>query len=368
MKNSLGNSLVLTIFGESHGEIIGAVLDGLCPGLKVAEEFIRLQLTKRRPNNFFETSRIEKDEFKIVSGVFNGYTTGAPLTILIPNENKKSDDYEKMYGLARPSHADYTSFLKYHGFEDYRGGGHFSGRITTSIVAAGSICLKALEKFNIKIASHILKCHDIVDRNFTNNIASEIDKINKSDFPVIDDIKSKLLKVFEEAKSNCDSVGGIIQTAILNLPGGLGEPWFDSVEGLLSRALFSIGAIKGVEFGAGFEFAKMNGSVANDEFQVFKDKIITLTNHNGGINGGITNGMPIIFNTVVKPTPSIAQKQNTINFLNNTNASIEIKGRHDPAIIRRICVVIDSIVAIVVYDILSSRYGTDIFLKHNIPM
>lgn len=183
-------------------------------------------------------------------------------------------------------------------------------------------------------------------------------------FPVIDNIQDKLLKIFEEAKHHCDSVGGVIQTAILNLPGGLGEPWFDSVEGLLSKALFSIGAIKGVEFGAGFAFAKMTGSTANDSFQISKDKIVTLTNHNGGINGGITNGMPVIFNTVVKPTPSIAQKQDTIDFLNHTNTSLEIKGRHDPAIIRRICVVIDSIVAIVVYDMLSSRYGTDSFLKN----
>ena len=195
MKNSLGNSLILTIFGESHGEIIGAVLDGLCPGLQVDDVFIRSQLAKRRPSHFFETSRIEKDEYKIVSGVFNGYTTGTPLTILIPNEDKKSSDYEKMYGLARPSHADYTAFLKYHGFEDYRGGGHFSGRITTSIVAAGAICLKALEKFNIKIASHILRCQDITDSHFPDNIESEIDKINTSDFPVIDNIQDKLLKL-----------------------------------------------------------------------------------------------------------------------------------------------------------------------------
>ncbi len=364
MKNSIGNNLILTIFGESHGEAIGAVLDGLCPGIAIDDEFIKKQLQKRRPQGLYETARIEKDEYKIISGVFNGFTTGAPLTIIIPNEDTRSKDYEKLHGLARPSHADYTAHLKYYGFEDYRGGGHFSGRVTSSIVAAGAICMKALENLNIKIASHILKCQDITDKNFSADIEKEIDQLNAIDFPVIADIKDDILNIFVKAKNNLDSVGGVIQTAIVNLPGGLGEPWFDSVEGMIAKGVFAIGAVKGIEFGAGFDFARLYGSVANDSFRIIDEKIVTTTNHNGGINGGITNGMPIIFNTAIKPTPSIAQKQQTINFLNHTNTDIEINGRHDPAILRRICVVIDSIVAIIVYDILITRLGSNIFLKN----
>ena len=284
-----------------------------------------------------------------------------PLCIIIPNENARSTDYEKTKGLARPSHADYVAHMKYSGFEDYRGGGHFSGRLTAPIVAAGAICLDALKKKNILIGTHILRCGKVYDSSF-DNVEEEINLINNKDFPVISNCEKEMADEIFKVKMDNDSIGGIIQTAICNLPVGLGEPWFDSFEGIISNALFSIGGIKGVEFGAGFGFADLTGSTANDSFTYKEGKVVTKTNNSGGINGGITNGMPVIFNAAVKPTPSISKPQETINFINGTDATLEITGRHDPAIIRRICIVVTSLVAIVVCDVLSAAYGKD-YLK-----
>lgn len=361
MSNSIGKSVVLTLFGESHGPYIGVVIDGLSAGIKVDEEFINLQLAKRRPTLAIETSRVEKDHYEIISGVMNGYTTGMPLCIIIPNENTKSADYDKNHGIARPSHADYVAHMKYSGFEDYRGGGHFSGRLTAGIVAAGAICLDALKKKNILIGTHILRCGNVWDQNF-DNVEEEINSINNKDFPVISDCGKAMADEIFKVKMDNDSIGGIIQTAICNLPVGLGEPWFDSFEGVISNALFSIGGIKGVEFGAGFGFADLTGSTANDSFTYKAGKVVTKTNNSGGINGGITNGMPVIFNAAVKPTPSISKPQETIDFINEKDATLEIVGRHDPAIIRRICIVVTSLVAIVVSDVLTGTYGKD-YLK-----
>lgn len=360
MKNSIGKSVIFTLFGESHGSHIGAVLDGLAPGIKVDEAFIQSQLAKRRPNGKTDTTRVENDAFQIISGVFQGYTTGAPLCIIIPNQNVNSSDYEKNRGIARPSHADYVAHVKYNGFEDYRGGGHFSGRLTAPIVAMGAICLQALEQLGISIGTHILKCGNVIDQNFE-NVEEEINRINQKEMPLIQNVEEELEKEIIRAKMENDSIGGVIQTAITNLPVGLGEPWFESFEGVIANALFSIGGIKGVEFGSGFDFANMKGSLANDSFQYQNKKVITTTNHNGGINGGITNGMPVVFNACVKPTPSIHQKQETIDYIKQENTSLEIAGRHDPAIIRRICVVVTSLVAIVVCDMLQSQFGVDIF-------
>lgn len=361
MKNTFGNSIAVTIFGESHGTAIGAVVDGLAPGIAVDENRIKRELLRRRPSSKIDTPRCEADNFSIISGVFGGKTTGTPLTIIIPNENTKSSDYT--YGIARPSHADYSAFCKYHGFEDYRGGGHFSGRITAAIVAVGGILLPMLEDMGIKIGTHILKCADFEDICF-NDFESDIDRLNSADFPTISkEIGEKITGKIAETAEKGDSIGGITQTAIFGIPSGIGEPFFDSVESILSHALFSIGGIKGVEFGKGFGFLDSFGSECNDEFTVNDGKIVTKTNNNGGINGGITNGMPIIFDCAVKPTPSISIKQETVDFIKNENTEISVKGRHDPAIIRRICPVIDSICAICVCDMLALRYGTDIFLK-----
>ena len=359
MKNTFGQSITVTLFGESHGPAVGAVIDGLSPGIPVSEEAIARQLTRRRPSSALDTPRQENDRFQILSGVFGGRTTGTPVCIVIPNENTRSRDYQ--YGLARPSHADYTAFCKYHGFEDYRGGGHFSGRVTAALVAVGGLLLPALERLGIRIGTHILQCGGVEDRSF-DDFEKDLQILQEGSFPVLEPLSGdKMAERILLARQNLDSVGGVTQTAVCGLMPGLGEPWFDSVEGLLSHAMFSLGGIKGIEFGAGFGVSSLTGSQCNDAFRMQGDKVITQTNRNGGINGGITNGMPIVFQCAVKPTPSIAREQKTVDFRTGEDAPITIHGRHDPAIIRRICPVIDSVTAIVVSDLLAQRYGTDVF-------
>ncbi len=359
MKNTLGQNVAVTIFGESHGTALGAVIDGLAPGIAVDSDFISSQLSLRRPVGSISTPRVESDNFEILSGVFEGKTTGTPICIVIPNENTKSKDYSEIRCKARPGHADFTAYSKYHGFEDYRGGGHFSGRITAGIVAAGAIAISALRNKGIYIGTHISRCAGIADAKFS-NLESEIKALNKKAFAVIDGTKAELMQdSIIKAKAEGDSVGGVLETAVIGLPAGVGEPWFDSVESLLSHALFAIPAIKGVEFGAGFGFADMLGSEANDSFYTDGGAIKTKTNNNGGINGGITNGMPVVFRVAVKPTPTISKEQSTVDFINNKNTVIEAGGRHDPCIVHRARVVVDSITALVLCDILSGRFGTD---------
>ena len=358
MRNTIGNNLSLTLFGESHGKAIGACLDGLPGGIKVDEDFIKHNLSLRRPLKN-ETKRVEADEFEIISGVFNGYTTGAPLTIIIPNKDVKSADYEAT--LARPSHADYVANEKYHGYQDYRGGGHFSGRVSAAIVAVCSILIQTLENKNILIGSHILRCGDVNDASFK-DVENDIKNLNHKDYPTILDIKDKIDAEIEKASNELDSIGGILEVAIANLPVGIGEPWFSSLEGELAKAMFAIGGIKGIEFGAGFDFANLKGSTANDAFINQDGKIVTTSNNNGGINGGISNGMPVIFKLAVKPTPSISKPQQSINLKTKQNEEILIKGRHDPAIIRRMNIVVKSLTAFVMADLLSVAYGAD-YLK-----
>lgn len=359
MKNVFGNSITVTLFGESHGEQIGAVIDGLAPGLEIDMDFIRYQLELRKPHGKISTQRVESDEPMIVSGVFEGKTTGTPICILFANQNTKSKDYSKTKDLMRPGHADYTAIEKYHGFADYRGGGHFSGRITTPIVAAGAILIHALQKKGICIGTHIKQCGHILDRPFA-QYQEEIKKVNKLLFPVLDENAAEEMHAYmTQAANEGDSVGGILETVVTGIPSGVGEPWFDSMESMLAHGMFSIPAVKGIEFGKGFAFAAMKGSEANDAFCMQEGKVTTKTNHNGGINGGITNGMPILFNTVIKPTPSIYKKQDTIDIGVKENCSIQIEGRHDPAIIHRARVVVDSMTAIVIADMLALRYGTD---------
>ena len=357
MKNTFGQSVAITLFGESHGEYIGAVLDGMEPGLTVDEAFIRHQLSLRRPQGKISTARVEADEFKIISGVFEGKTTGTPLCILIPNTNTRSKDYDR--NIPRPGHADYAAECKYHGYQDPRGGGHFSGRITAALVAAGAIAISALRQNGILVGTHISRISDICDRSF-NSYESDIETLADLSFPVLDFQKADLMRAcIEDAASEGDSVGGILETAVIGLPAGIGEPWFDTVEGVLSHALFSIPAIKGVEFGEGFGMADLRGSEANDALRIENGRVITATNHNGGINGGITNGMPLIFRCAVKPTPSIFQEQESVDLASGQNTTLTLQGRHDPAIIHRARVVVDSVVALVLCDLLALRFGTD---------
>lgn len=359
MKNTLGSNVTVTIFGESHGNAIGAVIDGLASGIPVYEDFIRSQLDLRRPAGSISTARREADPFIIESGVFEGHTTGTPLCIVIPNGDTRSKDYSEMAGTARPSHADYTAYIKYGGFADYRGGGHFSGRITAAIVAAGGVVIPALKAKGILIGTHIKRCAGISDRDFE-NLYEDINALSTKQFAVLDsDAGEQMTAAINAAAKEGDSVGGILETAITGLPAGLGEPWFDTAEGLLSKAVFSVPAIKGIEFGAGFSLADMRGSAANDPFKIKDGKVVTATNNSGGINGGITNGMPIIFRSAVRPTPTISLEQNTVDFKENKETKLSARGRHDPCIVHRARVVIDSIAALVICDMLSTRFGND---------
>ena len=358
MSSSAGKNIKVTLFGESHGPMIGITIEGLKAGVKLDLDYITKELEKRKSVGNISTPRKEKDQFEIVSGFFNGYTTGTPLTVIVKNENTHSSDYKP--NLLRPGHADYTAFLKYNGYQDYRGGGHFSGRLTVGIVIAGAICKQILEQKGVLIGSHIKQIHNIVDVDFAVNktyLSEQIEEMNKSSFAVItNSIKEEMIKCIENAKMNEDSVGGIIESAVLNIEGGIGEPFFDSIESILSSLIFSIPGVKGIEFGKGFEFASLYGSEANDEF-VYQDGIKTLSNNNGGINGGISNGMPIIIKTCIKPTPSISKEQNTVDLLKNENTIIKVKGRHDPCIVHRARVVVDSMIAIGILDLYVQRFG-----------
>ena len=363
MKNSFGQSVIISLFGESHGPYIGAVLDGLAPGLEVDLDFIRRRLLLRRPSGQISTQRVEKDPFKIVSGLFEGKTTGTPLTIIIPNSDKRSGDYLMTEQLMRPGHADYAAYEKYHGFQDIRGGGHFSGRITAALVAAGAICLHALEKKAIYIGTHISKLSHYQDRSFSPDPVQricEISALAEKEFAVLDDaIGEKMQEAILEAKMDADSLGGILETSVVGLPAGVGEPWFDSIEGVLAHGLYAIPAVKGVSFGAGFDFANYRGSEANDPLYMNGDRVSFRSNNNGGINGGISNGMPLLFRVVIKPTSSIGKEQDTIDIMTRKDAKLIIHGRHDPAIVHRAREVVNAMTAICLCDLLALRYGTD---------
>ena len=356
MASSTGKNIKITLFGESHGPLIGVTIEGLKSGVKLDLDYINKELDKRKAVGSISTPRKEKDCFEIVSGFFNGYTTGTPLTVIVKNENTHSSDYTP--NIVRPGHADYTAFLKYNGYQDYRGGGHFSGRLTVGIVIAGAICKQILEQKGIVIGSHIKQIHNIADVEFDNDkIFDQVQQMNNETFAVItDSIKEEMISCIENARNNLDSVGGIIESAVLNINGGIGEPFFDSIESILSSLIFSVPGVKGIEFGKGFEFASLYGSEANDQF-VYQDCIKTKTNNNGGINGGISNGMPIIIKTCIKPTPSISKEQETVDLLKNENTIIKVKGRHDPCIVHRARVVVDSMISIGILDLYVQRYG-----------
>ena len=363
MKNTFGQHLAVTLFGESHGPAIGAVLDGLCPGTPIDMENIRRMLQLRQPGGAISTARKEADEVQILSGAVDGIATGTPLTLVIFNKDTKSGDYADMARLMRPGHADYPAQCKYHGYQDTRGGGHFSGRITAALVAAGAVCHSALEKKGIYIGTHILRCAGVPDRKF-GDFKADIQELSKSLFPTLDEVAADNMQAaILTAKEAGDSVGGVLETAIVGLPAGIGEPWFDTFESQLAHILFSVPAVKGVEFGDGFRLADMRGSAANDPLRYENGQVVSTSNHGGGIGGGITNGMPVIFRCAIKPTPSIALEQQTVDIVSQENATLGIRGRHDPAIVHRARIVMDAVTAIAVYDMLSGRFGIDYFAK-----
>ena len=358
MSNTFGQAIRITIFGESHGPAVGAVLDGLPPGLKIDMDRIKAQLQRRSGTADISTARREPDEVEFLSGEKNGLTQGTPLTLLIRNTSARPSDYDALGGTIRPSHADLTGFVKYRGFADRSGGGHFSGRLTAPFVAAGAILQTALEEKGITIGTHISRLYGFSDRDFEKDPAKDIARLRELDFPVLDtDAAEKMMAAIQAAKAEGDSLGGMLQTAVCGLEAGLGEPWFDTVESELAHVLFSIPAVKAVEFGAGCALADMKGSQANDSPYLCGGDICTRTNNGGGADGGITNGMPLIFRTTVKPTPSIARPQKTVDLRACGETTIEIKGRHDPAIVHRAAPVADAAAAIVIADLIARRFG-----------
>lgn len=356
MSGIYGMNIKMAIYGESHGASIGLVIDGVPPGLQLDLEQIEKEMARRAPGkNQLSTQRKESDSFAIQSGFFEGYTTGTPLCVVIKNSDQHSKGYSILKDKMRPGHADYAGFVRYQGFNDYRGGGHFSGRLTAPLVFMGAVAKQALAQAGILVGAHILQIADINEENF-NPLGIEDKKIVElagKDFAVMDDaIGEKMQAKILEAKAELNSVGGVIETMVTNVPAGLGAPYFDSVESRLSHALFSVPAVKGVEFGDGFGISAMTGAEANDQLHYEDGKVVAETNHNGGITGGITNGMPVIFRVAIKPTPSISREQKTISLQEKCDTTLTIVGRHDPCIVQRAVPVIEAVTAWTMWDLL----------------
>ena len=361
MSYSFGKNFKVTLFGQSHSEDLGIVIDGISAGYKINKDLIRKNLERRRPGKIkFSTARKEDDDFKIVSGEVDGITCGAPICAIIENKDQKSRDYDNLKDRPRPSHADYPAYVKFKGFNDIRGGGQFSGRMTAPIVIAGSIAEDLLLNRGIKIYSRIKSIGQASDIDINlNKIGEEkLCDLKNEDFPVFEDsARERMQEEILRAKEVGDSIGGIVETFILNMPVGIGEPFFDSIESVISHAVFSVPGIRGIEFGSGFESAKMRGSINNDEYFYEDGKVKTKTNNHGGIIGGLSSGMPIIFRTAVKPTSSIAKTQNTISLRDKKNVNLKIIGRHDPSIVPRALVAIEMITALAILDLVMEGEG-----------
>ena len=350
MGNSIGTMFTITSFGESHGNCVGIIIDGCPAGLAITVDDIQKEVDKRRPGSWvLATTRTEEDKVEILSGLFNGRTTGAPVCLLIGNKDVDSSEYEKIRFLPRPGHADYTAFIKYGGFNDFRGGGRFSGRITAGFVIAGAIAKKLLSLIGIEVIAHTVAIGGIEAKlKVFNEIKENVDQnpVRCADLRAA----AEMVRVIEQAKEEGDSVGGVIEGIAINVPVGLGEPVFDTLEGDLAKALFAIPAVKGVEFGSGFPVAGKRGSENNDPFVIRNNKIVTLTNNAGGILGGISNGMPIVVRATIKPTPSIAKNQQTVNLKDMESVNLVGKGRHDACIVPRAVPVVESMVAVTLCD------------------
>ena len=345
----IGKRIRLSIFGQSHAEAIGMTLDGLPAGMAVDPDLLQRFLDRRAPGRSeWSTARREEDIPEFLCGLKDGLTCGAPLTAIIRNTNVRKKDYADLQTLPRPGHADFTAQLRYHGFQDASGGGHFSGRLTAPLCIAGGVLLQELERRGISVAARIVQIGSVRDDSAFDGPVSE--KV----FPVSNDgAAEKMTEAIRTAKAEGDSVGGVIECMITGFPGGVGDPFFDGLESRLSQMLFSIPAVKGVEFGAGFAAASLRGSENNDPFCVGREgQIATVTNHAGGILGGITNGMPIVFRLAVKPTPSIAMEQQSVNLESMKTQILQIRGRHDPCIVPRAVPVAEAAAAIVLFDLL----------------
>ena len=346
MSSSLGNKVKVQLFGQSHSHGLGVVIDGLPAGEKVNLDRVDEFLQRRRGGmNSYSTKRAEPDVPEILSGLVNGKTCGAPLCAVFKNTDARSSDYDQLRDVPRPSHADYTAFVKHSGHNDAGGGGHFSGRLTLPLCFAGAVCLQLLERRSIAIDAHIHSIGDILDEPFGSlPVGPGFPTVSRS-------AGNKMIGVIEAAAAEGDSVGGIVECGVWGLPAGLGEPIFDNMESRLAYGLFAIPAVKGVEFGAGFGAAKMKGSHYNDPFRMDNGAVTTKTNNSGGILGGISNGMPIIFKTAFKPTPSISIRQESVNLVTGDEVTLDIKGRHDPCIVPRAVPCVIAATAIIIFDI-----------------
>ncbi len=355
MSSSFGSRFRVTLFGESHGPAIGAVIEGVTPGLRLEEEYIRAYCARRLARGAYSTARHEPDLPRVVSGAVDGVACGTPLTVVIENTSTRSGDYGPQSRIARPGHADYTGHLRYDGFNDVRGGGHFSGRLTAPLVYAGAVASLMLRRQGVAIGAHAAEIAGVTDTPFDPVSVGprEFDALHGRDFPVLDPAAGEGMQAaIAAARADCDSVGGVVECAVTGLPAGVGDPFFDTLESRLAYLLFAIPAVKGVEFGAGFSAARMRGSESNDPFVSEGGRIRTSRNAAGGIQGGISNGMPILFRAAFKPTPSIAKPQQTVDFVTGEALTAEIRGRHDPCIVPRAAVCVEAAAAIALADLL----------------
>lgn len=355
--NKLGEIFQVSLFGESHGSQIGVTISGIAPGILIDEDQIKADLSKRRPSLKSESPRQEQDDFTIISGVFNGYSTGAPLTVVISNQDVKSKNYERMKDVYRPSHADYSADVHYLGYQDYRGGGIFSGRLTAPLVIAGSIAMMILNNLGIDLETRIKRVGDLEDAKFSEQLEDDLLVIRNNKLNVISsDFEASLFNKIETIKAESDSLGAQLESIILNVEAGIGEPFFNKLDSKLAQYVMNIPAIKGVSFGSGFDYIHYQGSEVADEYY-YDQGVKTYTNHNGGIIGGISTGMPILVNSVVKPTPTIFQELRTVNKMTHENTIIKAAGRHDSSIFTRIPIVVNSMLALALVDLYSIRYG-----------
>ena len=359
MSSTYGENLKLSIFGQSHGVAIGMTLDGIPAGLPVDTDALQVFLNRRAPGqNDWSTPRKEADRPEFLSGILDGFTCGAPIAAAIYNKNTRSGDYANLKDCPRPGHADLTAQIKYGGFQDAAGGGHFSGRLTAPLCIAGGLCKQWLEGMGIQVFAHIAAVAGISDTPF-DPLAPGRNSI-RPEFPVIDsDAGAQMRAAISAARSDGDSVGGIVECVVTGLPAGVGEPMFGGVESRIAQIVYGVPAVKGVEFGAGFAAAGLRGSQNNDDYVISGGHIRTATNNAGGILGGITTGMPLIFRAALKPTPSISRPQQSVNLSTGEAQELTVKGRHDPCIVPRAVPVIEAAAAIAIFDMILGNTQTD---------
>lgn len=355
MSSTYGETLKLSIFGQSHGSAIGMTLDGIPAGLPVDLEKLQTFLNRRAPGqNDWSTPRKEEDRPEFLAGILDGHTCGAPIAAVIHNKNTRSGDYSNLHDCPRPGHADFTAQVKYDGYQDVAGGGHFSGRLTAPLCIAGGLCKQWLEEQGIRIGAHLYSVAGVEDDRF-DPLCPDLDSVH-DDFPVIDAARGDGMRhAIAEARSEGDSVGGIVECAVTGLPIGLGDPMFGGMEGRIAQIVYGVPAVKGVEFGAGFAVASKRGSENNDGYAIRDGEVVTLTNNAGGILGGITNGQPLLFRAAIKPTPSISRQQQSISISRMEETPLVVKGRHDPCIVPRAVPVIEAAAAIAIYDAILSQ-------------